>query len=1210
MNKEPQASDSPFGDSSEALSMSMPAAASAEAINADSYSSPPAAAPAAADDTPPLAASSSSSAFHDAQPDSPLPPLIAVPQLVDMSTDAIGLEWVRKQSDDPYTHFWVQDVLALCERYQSFPGGGKFAVYGMLFGVLSLTRRQDEKKMKKILRDGLQCFARIAKTGIETTDMRLVMISFVARSRRANTASEHYTTLFDVLAQLNGSSSSSGSGAPNDSQKGGKGVGGGGAGGGGGGGELGVDAAMQALMRKWKPYDGIKPINVSDEGPLREFAFMLLKASESIPYPDQIAILLNEMAADAAAHQVPTPQQLPADEKERKEMMFMSDLRRLQWCALKDQMLLLMLLHARCQPEDADPPRQWSQRTYLQHRELVCTPLVHAYQQAMQPKIEAAAQIWANDFCEGVAQIDRILRVMGHEAESLEAMPLKRKLRCLTGFFRDCVINPDWMPLCGDLHFDSKEAIDEIVFIVKVVLLTALQMDLDGTDGSFFLPSAIPRRPSLDVKAAMLTHVPPAPEGQPGPSGSSSSSASASAGPSPEGGSSSSSKSGLTVSILFPHAAAPIMKDYLDSNPPPFFLILGGILATLFAVPRKGNEETIRNVLREGLKGMLDTQMTDFTSAAMDASLITLTKLLWERLDVPKSDQALAQSLVHGEYQLLAHMKEGERTDADITAAMDRIMSVSWKPSTGETEVERRLNERFEQTKGGVAPVDVEEIVEHELTVFSSFAEEVNKNKAIAALAEREGRQQKGKPMREREDEFCSRLVHLEQQSIKSEVVFALFALAKAQPPDATPAHQWSPATHMAKRTIAMQPVSEAYHAAVESHLVPATKDLNATRKTAYLEMVGWTEADMRKRTEAEKEDALVSFFRDCLTNCGQECKDKLDFNTHTPWAIVTSLRALHHDILTKVNATSEYCFQHSDPADDQGYQRIKTLLGFQDDNRHVRTYRVKEHLVTVKGRLLERLEHQAANFASPDANVNDKKLEALKRKIIKYKAELHTLIKDRDAAAKRLSGEAASDEDLLDHARANDPRRKGLVERMRDKHERNTRRRERQQRRQERPVDPDKERQIQERRLAEEAKARKAEKELLRMIGEHVSDTDNDIDQPQGAGPAAAAAAAAAGKSKKRNKRKGGGKAGGASAADADGDGVDAADVADVADAGDSGQPPSSSSEPSAAPPVSRTAAAVADGLADMVVIPSSIIDVMPPASRGRPVIDIHGID
>ena len=147
----------------------------------------------------------------------------------------------------------------------------------------------------------------------------------------------------------------------------------------------------------------------------------------------------------------------------------------------------------------------------------------------------------------------------------------------------------------------------------------------------------------------------------------------------------------------------------------------------------------------------------------------------------------------------------------------------------------------------------------------------------------------------------CSRLVHLEQQSIKSEVVFALFALAKAQPPDATPAHQWSPATHMAKRTIAMQPVLEAYHTAVESHLLPATKDLNATRKTAYLEMVGWTEADMRKRTEAEKEDALVGFFRDCLTNCGQECKDKLDFNTHTPWAIVTSLRALHHDILTKV---------------------------------------------------------------------------------------------------------------------------------------------------------------------------------------------------------------------------------------------------------------------------------------------------------------------
>ena len=213
------------------------------------------------------------------------------------------------------------------------------------------------------------------------------------------------------------------------------------------------------------------------------------------------------------------------------------------------------------------------------------------------------------------------------------------------------------------------------------------------------------------------------------------------------------------------------------------------------------------------------------------------------------------------------------------------------------------------------------------------------------------------------------------------------------------------------------------------------------------------------------------------------------------------------------------------------------------------------------------------------------------------------------DAAAKRLSGEAASDEDLLDHARATDPRRKGLVERMRDKHERNTRRRERQQRRQERPVDPDKERQIQERRLAEEAKARKAEKELLRMIGEHVSDTDNDNDQPQGAGPAAAAAAVAAtGKSKKRNKRKAGGKAGGAvSAADADGDGVDAADVAD---AGDSGQPPSSSSEPSAAPPLSRTAAAVADGLADMVVIPSSIIDVMPQASRGRPVIDIHGID
>ena len=80
--------------------------------------------------------------------------------------------------------------------------------------------------------------------------------------------------------------------------------------------------------------------------------------------------------------------------------------------------------------------------------------------------------------------------------------------------------------------------------------------------------------------------------------------------------------------------------------------------------------------------------------------------------------------------------------------------------------------------------------------------------------------------------------------------------------------------------------------------------------------------------------------------------------------------------------------------------QRIKTLLGFQDDNRHVRTYRVKEHLVTVKGRLLERLEQQAANFASPDANVNDKKLEALKRKIIKYKAELHTLIKDRGSCA------------------------------------------------------------------------------------------------------------------------------------------------------------------------------------------------------------------
>ncbi|CEL98602.1 unnamed protein product [Vitrella brassicaformis CCMP3155] len=203
----------------------------------------------------------------------------------------------------------------------------------------------------------------------------------------------------------------------------------------------------------------------------------------------------------------------------------------------------------------------------------------------------------------------------------------------------------------------------------------------------------------------------------------------------------------------------------------------------------------------------------------------------------------------------LAHMKEGERTDGDITAA------VPWKPSTGETDVERRLNERFEQTKGGVAPVDVEEIVEHE---------ELNKNRAIAALAEREGRQQKGKPMRETEDEFCSHLLHLEQQSIKSEVVFALFALAKAQSPDATPAHQWSPATHMAKRTIAMQSV-------LEAHLVPATKALNATRKTAYLEMLGWTEADMRKRSEAEKDDVLV-------------------------------------------DATSEYCFQHSDPADDQGY--------------------------------------------------------------------------------------------------------------------------------------------------------------------------------------------------------------------------------------------------------------------------------------------------